>query len=131
MHSYLHSVLTSSKAKLWTRSVGDGVDAAVEASLVGNLIHRGHQGVGDGANLLLYAAIRDLSYGLHGGVLALHHGDGEEERRQVGEKHFLVLVVVESTRPTLPTVLLKGLLKEVVTSGKGNRCQLQVRPLLF
>ena len=75
------------------------------------------QGVGDGADHLLRAALLHL-----GRVLALHHGDGEEERRQVGEKHFLVLVVVE---PTLPTVLLKGLLKEEMTSGNGNRCKQQ------
>ena len=85
----------------------------------------GQQGVGDGADHLLRAALLHLG---HGRVLALHHGDGEEEPRQIGEKHFLVLVLVE---PAMPTVSLKRLLKEEVTSGKGNRCQLQVRPLLF
>ena len=87
----------------------------------------GQQGVGDGADHLLRAALLHLG---HGRVLALHHGDGEEEPRQIGEKHFLVLVLVE---PARPTVSLKGLLREVreVSSGKGNRCQIQVRPLLF
>ena len=84
----------------------------------------GQQGVGDGADHLLRAALLHLG---HGRVLALHHGDGEEEPRQIGEKHFLVVLV----EPAMPTVSLKRLLKEEVTSVKGNRCQLQVRPLLF
>ena len=93
----------------------------------------GQQGVGDGADHLLRAALLHLG---HGGVLALHHGDGEEQPRQIGEKHFLVLVVLVLVvlllvEPARPTVSLKGLLKEEVTSVKGNRCQLQVRPLLF
>ena len=83
----------------------------------------GQQGVGDGADHLLRAALLHLG---HGRVLALHHGDGEEEPRQISEKHFLLVV-----EPAMPTVSLKRLLKEEVTSGKGNRCQLQVRPLLF
>ena len=113
---------TSFKAKLWTQSAGDGVDAVVAAS-VGNLPVEGvgQQGVGDGVN---GAALLHLG---HGRVLALHHGDDEEEPRQISEKHFLVLLV----EPARPTVSLKGLLREEVTSGKGNRWQLQVRPLLF
>ena len=90
----------------------------------------GQQGVGDGADHLLRAALLHLG---HGRVLALHHGDGEEEPRQIGEKHFLLVLVVllVLVEPARPTVSLKGLLKEEVSSGKGNRCQLQVRPLLF
>ena len=79
----------------------------------------GQQGVGDGADHLLRAALLHLG---HGRVLALHHGDGEEEPRQIGEKHFLVVVLVVA--PARPTVSLKGFLKEEVSSGKGNRCQL-------
>ena len=49
----------------------------------------GQQGVGDGVN---GAALLHLG---HGRVLALAHGDDEEEPRQIGEKHFLVLLLVE------------------------------------
>ena len=78
---------------------------------MGNLPVEGvsQQSVGDGANLLLRAALLHLG---HGQVLALHHGDGKEEPRQIVEKHILVLVLVELARSTVPTVLLKGLLRE-------------------